>query len=286
MEMIEEQKRAAEEQASKEILRSIHRAFREALLALPKEEYDWFQVADGKHESRQSRKSPGLPLSDQPPNDEIEGGASEHKPQREFFNFPGPLYKSAISPASCTIRVGESRNFRAVARDRNGRLVDENLTLRGLFLTVPVSFQVRIRRLWFSDASNEPGLTQMSVTVRQGEIECEAEALITVTEELLPEATRGSGVRQGLPSYTFNHRPGELWRSRFRPGSQSNHHQQCAPRFRLFLAQPHIEASLYLPPLYQGVGAEQLSRSLCRPSAGTYGRAFHLYRRASQVGLF
>ena len=48
LEAIEEQRRAAEEQASRDILRSLLRAFREALLALPSEEYDWFQIADKK----------------------------------------------------------------------------------------------------------------------------------------------------------------------------------------------------------------------------------------------
>jgi hypothetical protein len=42
--IIEEQRRAEEEQASRELLRTIQRAFREALLALPAEEYDWFDI--------------------------------------------------------------------------------------------------------------------------------------------------------------------------------------------------------------------------------------------------
>src|SRR3954471_14374172 len=42
--VIEAQQRAEEEQASQHSLRTIQRAFREALLALPPEEYDWFDV--------------------------------------------------------------------------------------------------------------------------------------------------------------------------------------------------------------------------------------------------
>ena len=42
--LIEEQQRAEEEQASQQSLRAIQRAFREAMLALPPEEYDWFDV--------------------------------------------------------------------------------------------------------------------------------------------------------------------------------------------------------------------------------------------------
>src|SRR5215813_13595577 len=42
--LIEEQQRAEEEQASQQSLKAVQRAFHEALLALPPEEYDWFDV--------------------------------------------------------------------------------------------------------------------------------------------------------------------------------------------------------------------------------------------------
>ena len=42
--LIEEQQRAEEEQATQQSLKAIQRAFHEALLALPPEEYDWFDV--------------------------------------------------------------------------------------------------------------------------------------------------------------------------------------------------------------------------------------------------
>lgn len=41
-----------------------------------------------------------------------------------------------------------------------------------------------------------------------------AEALITVTDSLLPETPK-AGEQRGLPEYTFEKRPGELWRSRY-----------------------------------------------------------------------
>ena len=47
IEIIEAQRRAEEEKASREQLRTIQRAFREALLALPAEEYDWFDISAG-----------------------------------------------------------------------------------------------------------------------------------------------------------------------------------------------------------------------------------------------
>src|SRR5271169_4671590 len=42
--LIEEQQRAEEEQANQQSLKAIQKAFYEAMLALPREEYDWFDV--------------------------------------------------------------------------------------------------------------------------------------------------------------------------------------------------------------------------------------------------
>jgi hypothetical protein len=44
-----------------------------------------------------------------------------------------------------------------------------------------------------------------------------AEALITVTESLLPQNQIKEDTKQGIPSYTFQKAPGELWRSRYQP---------------------------------------------------------------------
>jgi hypothetical protein len=66
-------------------------------------------------------------------------------------------------------------------------------------------------------SGSEPGLTSLRVTARQNEIECSAEALITVTDSLLPTTQAKEAGRQGIPSYTFQKAPGELWRSRYEP---------------------------------------------------------------------
>lgn len=210
---IEEQKRAAEDQASKEILRSIHRAFREALLALPAEEYDWFQIPDGRADARQSRQKPGLPLQGREDEEASAAGEADGARQREFFDFPGPLYSVVISPASCTVPVGESRNLRTVARDRTRRLVDENLTFAWEIVEGAGELSGAGSEIVTYCAPQEPELTRLRVQVRQGEIECQAEALITVTDALVPEAPKSSRGRQGLPAYTFERAPGELWRS-------------------------------------------------------------------------
>jgi hypothetical protein len=55
--VIEAQRRAEEEQATRESLRAIQRAFREAMLALPHEEYDWFDI-----QTRATRHPPQIRL--------------------------------------------------------------------------------------------------------------------------------------------------------------------------------------------------------------------------------
>src|SRR6185312_12936159 len=58
--LIEAQQRAEEEQANRESLRAIQRAFREAMLALPPEEYDWFDVQGrGRHQGGGAQSDQG-----------------------------------------------------------------------------------------------------------------------------------------------------------------------------------------------------------------------------------
>src|SRR5438105_11121758 len=57
--IIEDQQRAEEERASRDVLRSVQSALKEALLALPAEEYDWFDLhrGEGKRRPRTPAKS-------------------------------------------------------------------------------------------------------------------------------------------------------------------------------------------------------------------------------------
>src|SRR6185436_7267886 len=63
-------------------------------------------------------------------------------------------------------------------------------------------------------APAEPGLIRIGLTVKQGDASCDAEALLTVTESLLPSPKERESNREGIPAYTFQRAPGELWRSR------------------------------------------------------------------------
>jgi hypothetical protein len=221
--LLDAQQRAEEEQASRELLRAIQRALREALLSLPAEEYDWFDIHRRSHRSG-GTGAPGDDngtAADEPDTADdalaLTAPGAQPERQRQFFEFAGPLHSVTISPASSLVRVGEGRALRALPRDRAKRRVEADLQFRWSIAegagTLEQPHDQETRFL----APAEPGLTRVRVEVTQHDVRCEAEALVTVTEELLPQIA-GAGIAvnvQGLPGYTFDPAPGALWRSRF-----------------------------------------------------------------------
>jgi len=122
--IIAEQRRAEEKRASRKILKTVQNALREAILSLPQEEYDWFDI----HTRTRRGKGPGRPEGAE--EEPVEGAApgEEKKPlQKEFFDFAGPLFSVRIFPSSAVVAVGKERGFRAMPRDKSRRLVEEGL---------------------------------------------------------------------------------------------------------------------------------------------------------------
>jgi hypothetical protein len=111
--------------------------------------------------------------------------------------------------------VSKSRTLRAVTRDRARRGVEENLSFRWEISQGQGSLENLDGEIVTFHAPAEPGLTRLQVTVAQGDVVCTAEAMVTVTEQLLPETREPASTKQGLPGYTFQRAPGELWRSRY-----------------------------------------------------------------------
>ncbi|HTU48871.1 MAG TPA: ATP-binding protein [Bryobacteraceae bacterium] len=218
--LIEAQRRAEEEQASQQSLRAIQRAFREALLALPPEEYDWFDIqARARHESGPLRPNVGelgpATGEDGPADFGVAEPSLDKGVQKQFFDYAGPLFSVLISPASSTITVNERRHFRALPRDRSRRRVEEDLRFSweiaegGGSVERPVDQEVEYL------APSTPGLARLTVLVSQHDITCTAEALVTITASLESSMNEAVVNTRGLPGYTFERAAGELWRSRF-----------------------------------------------------------------------
>ena len=212
-ETLEAQRRAEEEQASRELLQTIQRAFREAFLALPAEEYDWFDIHSRAH------RISGGGLRNVETTDQGIAGVTEPEngngKQRRFFEFAGPLFTVAISPASSVVRVGEQRSLRALPYDRSRRRVETDLTFAWEVIEGGGAFEHRHDQVAMFIAPSEPGLARVKVIVSQNDIERSAEALITVTRELLSQVGTTMVESQGLPGYTFESAPGDSWRSRY-----------------------------------------------------------------------
>jgi hypothetical protein len=217
--LIDEQQRAEEEQANQQSLKAIQKAFHEAMLALPREEYDWFDVQGrARQEGGAARPNVGG-VTDWAESEALLPGLPESgpkdSPQRQFFDFAGPLFSVMVSPASCTTPLNETRRFRALPRDRSRRRVVDDLQFAWQMLEGDGTLQGITDQEVEYRAPGTPGLARICVTVTQRDVARTAEALITVTDSL--DGTMSSAVvnARGLPGYTFERAAGELWRCRF-----------------------------------------------------------------------
>jgi hypothetical protein len=232
--LVEQARQAEEEQASRNILRSVQRALREAFLTLPAEEYSWFDLRSrGKQPSRAPGQGAFFEEEEQQAQGPVpeEGAAMEGiaapretaaaqeaaaAQEREFYEYPGTLYKALVSPASCTLRVNTERSFRCIPRDRHGRVVEENVIISWRIEEGLGELSSPSGEIVTYTAPPEPGLVILEATASQGEAICQAQAIITVTETLIEQEEReGEEHAKGLPGYTFLRAPGELWRSRY-----------------------------------------------------------------------
>jgi hypothetical protein len=217
--LIAEQQRAEEEQASQQSLKAIQRAFHEALLALPPEEYDWFDVQSRGRQERPAARAAAHGNSATMEFDEatlgVKESANSASPRRQFFDFAGPLFSLIISPAAATVPLNERRKFRALPRDRSRRRVVDDLAFVWEMLEGDGTLSGTADQEVAFQAAGSPGLARLRATVTQRGLRVAAEALVTITDNL--EAAIGPAVvnARGLPGYTFERAPGELWRCRF-----------------------------------------------------------------------
>ena len=276
--LIDEQRRAEEEQANTESLRAIQRAFREAMLALPREEYDWFEIRSSATQGTGSAQGAGteeMPAGKQTSAAEETSATAVAEPgkepsQRKFFEYAGPLHSVVISPSALTLEVNQTRNFRALPRDRSRRRVEDNLVFAwqitdggGTLSNVgdqEASFQ----------APPAPGLVRLSVTVSQSDLHCVAEALITVADRLEAAAGAAAVNARGLPGYTFERAAGETWRSRFHAARNlivvNSGHRDFVFATRSRALQLRYLVRLYVKELvlqnFVGLSAEQVAERM------------------------
>jgi hypothetical protein len=241
---LEEQRRAEEEEVSRQILHRVTRAFREAFLHLPTEDYSWLaaRTGDTKRSTKAGPKGvdgmevdaansdnveePTLSGTSGEPTESAEMDASlgEYIPkalekkrlQKEFFEYAGPLYKVIIFPASSVIGVGERKKLKAVVRDRAGRNVESEVSFAWHIAEGGGSLDGVDSVYAEYTAPDEPCVATIEVKATQKDIAVTANALITVTANLIKRSVGSEGIlRRGLPGYSYQKAPGQLWRSRY-----------------------------------------------------------------------
>ena len=139
IEQVERERAAAEEEASRSILRSVRKALTEGLLALPNADYQWLEVAEprrttaagapGSATSARDRSGGDPSLLDLDDAGSLAPEAGAATPEagaddagaRAFHEHAGPLYKVTVSPASAVVKVGETCTIRCLPKDRRGR---------------------------------------------------------------------------------------------------------------------------------------------------------------------
>lgn len=217
--IVGEQREAEEQRASRRILKTIQKALREALLALPPEEYDWFDI-----HGRAGKGGSGRPkvLDGEDGGEGSDGSAAEPSAvsesgtaQKPFFEFAGPLHSVRAVPASCVMPVNSERQFRAAPRDASRRTVDRDLAFRWRILEGDGLIIDEQAECTTFVAPPEPGLVRLQVTTTQDQYSCSGESLVTVTDSLIPSVKGGAENRHGMPGYTYHRAPGELWRSKY-----------------------------------------------------------------------
>ncbi|MDE0228716.1 MAG: ATP-binding protein [Spirochaetaceae bacterium] len=235
IEQVERERAAAEEEASRSILRSVRKALTEGLLALPNADYQWLEVNEPRRTTAAgaagtATSAPGDGPGDTPlvdltdaegslvpePNATAPDAEAPVSEERAFHEHAGPLYKVTVSPASAVVKVGETCTIRCLPKDRRGRAIEAGVEVSWQVVEGAGSLRDRDREVVTFAAPAEPGLSVIRVTARQQDSECSADASVTITESLgdrfdSPQQNNG----RGIPRYTYRHAPGELWRSRY-----------------------------------------------------------------------
>ena len=147
------------------------------------------------------------------------GEAGDREPA--FFEFAGPLFRVDVRPRKATMKVGAEQTFSAVARDKSRRTIDAaGIDYEWLLAQGSGSLSSHVGEFATYRGPAEPELAIIKVRATQDSPGAEprtadAEAIVTVTAELLKSQGGERGAGKGLPGYTFAYLPGALWRSRY-----------------------------------------------------------------------
>ena len=219
LEISQEQMQAEEEKTSKNILRSVQGALRDAILDLPPEEYDWFDLHARRKQAGGENGNGEVGSSGEWTENESrsgeEGEENEKSLQKQFFEFPGPIFSAKIRPTCALVPVATVKALRIIGLDKSRRLIEENLFAEWKIIEGKGCLDRREGEIVQFFAPEEPGLTQLKAIVKQGGTVCEAECTLTIVESLISRPDEIALSKKGLPEYTLENAPGKMRRSRY-----------------------------------------------------------------------
>jgi len=203
VETLATREQAEAEQASRQLLKQVHKAFTAALSDLPAEEYLFFDI---QKQGPAALPGPGGSAADESEADQAAGPSG---PRSLFAPEPGPLATVRITPRRPRRAPGHGCRLVAAACDAHGTEVVEGLAWSW--------------RLSAGEATLEPdgpacavtapavGLVTVEVEARQGR----TKAAATVDVKILERAAGDGATSRGLPSYRLEAEHGQAWRSRY-----------------------------------------------------------------------
>ena len=216
---------AETDRASRDILKQVHRAFRNALRELPSNEYIFFDIPEPKHSlsasgrrvshSEQAKRS-GVPLGKTPDSASTREEHPSQPPDHPFLPLePGPLSSVRIRPRHARRPVGQTCRLTAVAKDENG------LELEGVKFAWNVEEGTATLTFEENEASvRADAVGQVEVRVRATKDEATATDQVTVKILEDMEGHNDDDSAKGIPSYRLEPEHGKPWRSRY--DSQQN----------------------------------------------------------------
>ena len=218
---------AEAEQASRQLLKQVHKAFTTALSELPAEEYLYFD----------------LPKAAPAPPGDARGRKGDAEPRPLLAADPGPLAEVRISPRMPRRQPGDSCLFSATPRDAAGIAIGNGVafTWRIVEGSAAIATDGRSCRV----ASSSAGIVVVGVTVRQGEVETTDRVELKFVNDPLADAAGG----RGLPGYRLEAEQGQPWRSRY---DAARNEIVINSAHRDFLASRHASAKhrRYIGKLY------------------------------------
>jgi hypothetical protein len=141
--------------------------------------------------------------------EEFEPAGAGGSPDTDLLYPPGPLAAVEVRPRRSTLAPGGSRALRAVAKDADGRRIDDGVGFEWR-LAGPGQLAGDGARAVYR-APDDPGEARVRVLATSGAALAEAEAAINVSEDAVE-----AGVAAGVPEPRKVEAPAEDWRSRFR----------------------------------------------------------------------